>query len=492
MMRRERQIRIQVHQWMDGMVFALGLWLAHCIRSNWHLIVQGFRNVVGLKELAHLVRYDVFGVPIPDKPYLPDPVAPFSEYLPLFWVLIPMAMFLLEKQGFYGQGLLASRRMKAWQLGKACFFSAIGLILVVYLVGAHAVARGVIVLFGFCAFALMLLKEELLLRFRQNKLVAEQFTRRVLLVGEASETGKLWADMRKEQPDLDVVGEMDLNKTSTGELVGFLHEHCVNNVVFSARRTVFGRIEEAIQACELEGVEAWLVADFFQTRNSQTMLDDFCGRPVLVFQSGPQMASWSGVIKQIIDAAGALFLLILFSPLMLAAAIILKLTSPGPVLFRQKRAGLNGRPFTMYKFRSMVTNAEQLKGELASLNEMSGPVFKVSNDPRVTKFGRVLRKYSLDEFPQLFNVLLGQMSLVGPRPLPVEEVNRFDDWAHRRRLSVKPGLTCLWQVGGRSEVRDFKEWVRLDLEYIDHWSLWLDIKILWRTIPVVLLGRGAR
>lgn len=198
------------------------------------------------------------------------------------------------------------------------------------------------------------------------------------------------------------------------------------------------------------------------------------------------------MIKQFIDASGALFLLSVLGPtVMLPAAIILKLTSPGPVLFRQKRAGLNGRPFTMYKFRSMVTNAEQLKGELASLNEMSGPVFKVSNDPRVTKFGRVLRKYSLDEFPQLFNVFLGQMSLVGPRPLPVEEVSRFDDLAHRRRLSVKPGLTCLWQVGGRNEVSDFKEWVRLDLEYIDHWSLWLDFKILWWTIPVVLLGKGA-
>ena len=389
-MRRDRQNWTVVHQWADGLVFALGLWLAHCIRFNWDLIVKGFRHVMGLKDLAHAIRYTVLGVPIPDKPYLPDPVAPFSEYMPLIWVLIPMAMFLLEKQGFYEQPMFAPRRKKAWQLARTSFFSTIGLILVVYLVRAPGVARGVIVLFGFCSFALMSVKEELGLRWRQNKLVTGQLTRRVLLVGEAADTGKLWADMRKEQPDLDVVGEMDLNKTSTGELIGFLHQHSVNNVVFSARRTVFGRIEEAIQACELEGVEAWLVADFFQTRISKTTLDNFCGRPVLVFQSGPQMASWAGVMKQFIDSAGALFLLTVFSPVMLAAAIILKLSSPGPVFFRQKRAGLNGRPFTMYK--SMVTNAEQLKGELASLNEMSGPVFKVSNDPRVTKFGRVLRR----------------------------------------------------------------------------------------------------
>ena len=180
-------------------------------------------------------------------------------------------------------------------------------------------------------------------------------------------------------------------------------------MVLSARHTVFGRIEEAIQACELEGIEAWLVADFFQTRISQTTMDDFCGRPMLVFRSGPQMASWAGVVKQFIDVVGALVLLVFAVPLIfLPAAILIKLTSPGPVFFRQQRAGLNGKPFIMYKFRSMVTNAEQLKQELASLNEMSGPVFKVTNDPRVTSVGRFLRKFSIDEFPQLFNVLLGE------------------------------------------------------------------------------------
>jgi lipopolysaccharide/colanic/teichoic acid biosynthesis glycosyltransferase len=146
----------------------------------------------------------------------------------------------------------------------------------------------------------------------------------------------------------------------------------------------------------------------------------------------------------------------------------------------------------LYKFRTMVTNAEQLKAELAAMNEMSGPVFKVTRDPRITPIGKWLRKYSLDEFPQLFNVLRGEMSLVGPRPLPVDEVKRFHDMAHRRRLSVKPGLTCLWQISGRNNVSNFSDWVRLDLEYIDNWSLWLDIGILFRTIPVVLLGTGAK
>jgi lipopolysaccharide/colanic/teichoic acid biosynthesis glycosyltransferase len=185
-------------------------------------------------------------------------------------------------------------------------------------------------------------------------------------------------------------------------------------------------------------------------------------------------------------------LLILSSPVLLFACLAIKFTSPGSLLFRQQRAGLNGQPFTIFKFRTMVTDAEQRKHELAAMNEMSGPVFKVTNDPRITPIGRLLRKFSIDEFPQLFNVLRGEMSLVGPRPLPVDEVKRFNDLAHRRRLSVKPGLTCLWQISGRNNVKDFRDWVRLDLEYIDNWSLWLDLKILFRTIPVVLAGTGAK
>jgi exopolysaccharide biosynthesis polyprenyl glycosylphosphotransferase len=291
---------------------------------------------------------------------------------------------------------------------------------------------------------------------------------------------------------LEIVGDFDLNETSIEDLISFLHEHSINTVAIAARHTHFGKVEKAIHACEVEGVEAWLMADFFQTQISHTRLDDIYGRPVLVFHSGPE-TPWPLLIKQIIDVIGAFIMLVIAGPLiMLPAAIAIKLTSRGPILFRQQRAGLNGKAFVMYKFRSMVSDAEQLKQELAALNEMSGPVFKVTNDPRVTPVGRILRKYSIDEFPQLFNVLRFEMSLVGPRPLPVEEVKRFDDRAHRRRLSVRPGLTCTWQVSGRSDVKDFGEWVRMDLDYIDNWSLKRDINILWRTIWVVLLGKGAR
>jgi exopolysaccharide biosynthesis polyprenyl glycosylphosphotransferase len=246
-----------------------------------------------------------------------------------------------------------------------------------------------------------------------------------------------------------------------------------------------------IRLCEIEGVEAWLVADFFATQIAHASFDEMFGSPLLVFRTTPE-TSWQMLAKLLLDFFGATAMLIVASPFMVAIAIVIKLTSPGPVFFRQQRSGVNGSPFNIFKFRTMSSNAEQLKHELAAMNEMSGPVFKVTNDPRVTPFGKWLRKYSLDELPQLFNILRGEMSLVGPRPLPVDEVRRFNDLAHRRRLSVKPGLTCLWQVSGRNKISDFREWVRLDLEYIDNWSIWLDFAILLRTVPAVFAATGAK
>jgi lipopolysaccharide/colanic/teichoic acid biosynthesis glycosyltransferase len=173
-------------------------------------------------------------------------------------------------------------------------------------------------------------------------------------------------------------------------------------------------------------------------------------------------------------------------------AVLIRFTSPGPAIFTQQRCGKHGKPFKMFKFRSMYSDAEQRRHELEEFDQMSGPVFKLENDPRITPLGRWLRRYSIDELPQLFNVLTGQMSLVGPRPLPTYEVENFADPAQRRRLSVKPGLPCLWQISGRSEVRDFEAWVKLDLDYIDNWSIWLDLRILLQTIPAVLLASGAK
>lgn len=193
--------------------------------------------------------------------------------------------------------------------------------------------------------------------------------------------------------------------------------------------------------------------------------------------------------KRMIDAALSLIMLIVLSPLMLVVAVLIKLTSPGPVLFVQNRVGMNQRQFKLYKFRSMVADAEERKHAIAHLNERDGPAFKIENDPRITRIGRFIRKTSIDELPQLFNVLCGKMSLVGPRPPLPEEVERYA-WLFRKRLSVKPGITCIWQIRGRNKV-SFERWMEMDHEYVENWSLWLDLKILWRTIPVVLSGHGA-
>jgi exopolysaccharide biosynthesis polyprenyl glycosylphosphotransferase len=199
---------------------------------------------------------------------------------------------------------------------------------------------------------------------------------------------------------------------------------------------------------------------------------------------------WPLVVKRILDTTFSVILLILFAPLFAVVALLIKFSSDGPVLFRQERMGVNKRRFMIVKFRTMVPNAEKMMAELEGQNEVSGPVFKIKKDPRITPIGKILRRTSVDELPQLFNVLKGDMSLVGPRPLPVRDYEGFSaDW-QRRRFSVRPGITCLWQVSGRSSI-PFEQWMKLDLQYLDEWSLWLDVKILAQTVSAVLRGSGA-
>jgi exopolysaccharide biosynthesis polyprenyl glycosylphosphotransferase len=213
-------------------------------------------------------------------------------------------------------------------------------------------------------------------------------------------------------------------------------------------------------------------------------------RQVDVPRAPQEAARWQRCIKRAVDVLVSSGLLLALSPLLAAIALVVKLADGGPVLYRWQVVGQAGRPFTGYKFRTMVVDADALKAKLLAANEMSGPVFKMRDDPRITPPGRFLRRYSLDELPQLWSVLVGDMSLVGPRPPLQSEYARFSEW-QRQKLAVKPGITCLWQISGRNEIRDFDEWVRLDLEYIRNWSLWLDLRILLMTIPAVLRARGA-
>jgi exopolysaccharide biosynthesis polyprenyl glycosylphosphotransferase len=461
MLRRDRLVRMQFHQMMDACLFAVSLWLAHVLRSDPDII-----SLFNLHEIAA-----------------------FDSYVWMYLVLLPVAPMVLEVQGYYNRPMLCSRTTTAWLLLKGCVTTSLVLILAMFLYQTGT-PRWIPIWFTIISFILVFSKEELF-RVFAGKLALSSHRRRFVLVGTAEETARICREIKSKSESIDVLAEMNLNETPVQRLVGLLHEHSINGVIVSAKRSMFDQVEAAITACELEGVEVWLVADFFKTEISRTTFDDFFGRPIMVFRTAPE-TSWGRVVKQLVDLAGAALALALLAVPLAVVALLVKLTSPGPVFFKQQRSGLNGRPFTLYKFRTMVTNAEQLKHELESMNEMDGPVFKVTNDPRITPFGSILRKFSIDEFPQFFNVLRGEMSLVGPRPLPVDEVKRFNDLAHRRRLSVKPGLTCLWQISGRNNVKDFKNWVRLDLEYIDNWSLWLDFKILCRTVPVVLSGTGAK
>lgn len=460
-------MRTQIHQLMDAVLFSIAFWLAHWLRAQYPgTSLFGF-NLLAENTTA-LPRYD--------------------------WMYLVIgfgAPLILETLGFYKRTSIASHRLTAWLLFKGCVILIISSVLILYM-SRTITPRGVIILFGPISFFLVFLKESLIRWGYKSKFGQAQLKKRVILIGSRDDTERLRIEIGDQsRNEIQIVSEFDLNEASIEDLLHFIHEHSVNGVIINAKHTYFGQVEKAILACELEGVETWLVADFFKTQISRTSFDDFYGRPVLVFHSGPE-SSWQALGKHILDLVGAAILFLFFLIPMLIAAIMIKITSPGPIFFKQKRSGLNGQPFTMYKFRSMETNAEQRQHEIAAMNEMTGPVFKVTNDPRITPIGRFLRKFSIDECPQLLNVLRGEMSLVGPRPLPVEEVKRFDDLAHRRRLSVKPGLTCLWQVNGRNNVTNFKDWVRLDLEYIDNWSLWLDFKILWWTIPVVLLAKGAK
>ncbi len=295
--------------------------------------------------------------------------------------------------------------------------------------------------------------------------------------------GYVLEDGAQAPPGATVLGRLS-------EMGQLLETHVLDEVVFGVPRERLDGIEEAVSLCEEQGVGVRVLLDFFlANRRSRMSVEELEGVPMLSFSRTPsEMAPL--IAKRIFDLIVSTIALVLLAPVFLGIAIAIKLESKGPVFFRQRRVGLNGREFWLYKFRSMCRDAEAKLPQLREKNEMDGPVFKMRRDPRVTRVGEFLRKTSLDEFPQFLNVLKGEMSVVGPRPPIPSEVRLYKRW-QRRRLSVKPGITCTWQVSGRNEI-DFAQWMELDLNYIDTWSIWSDLKIVLLTIPAVLLGKGAR
>ena len=423
------------------------------------------------------------------------------------WVIILLVVIwdlLIVRYGMYPTNRLRKLVDMVSILFKVTASGVLATLFIVFMLKVDNLGRFAILFFGMISFIFLFLKEIIVRGVLVERRRKGLGLRNVLLVGDNIYFEKLLAKL-KENPflGLNVYGFYSLDDVKTvnknDEIRIFEKERdfklvLTNNpidcVVFAVGKDKVFQIEELMLVSEQVGKEIWVIADFFELLFAQREVDSLEGIPLLVFNTTPPH-SWAIICKRIIDIFGSIALMILFTPVVIIASVGIKLTSKGAVIFSQKRVGLHGRRFIFYKFRSMVNDAEQRRKELMLKNAMTGAAFKMENDPRITTWGKMLRKTSMDELPQLWNVLRGEMSLVGPRPLPVVDLPKYKQW-QRRRLSVKPGLTCLWQIMGRNEISDFDKWVELDLKYIDSWSLWLDMGILFKTVFVVIGGKGAK
>lgn len=458
MLGRKQEFNIKLNELTDSLLLAIGGVLSHSIRKT-------------------------------TLPEMPD----LSEFIWVLVIVVPFMPLVLELHGYYKHPSQKSVIKSLQQILQATFW--IGLVISAFAVfGRYEVgARSFLPIYAVVGALMLLAKESMVRTWLKNKTLRGEKLEQVVLVGPPQDVERFLKEMPPEfDQQIGIVGRVDITVQPVGDLVLELRAKNVERVFFATAHVEFAKIEEAISACEVMGVEVWLWTGFIQTAIAKPTFDTLGNRPMMVFRSTPDV-SWALLIKSIMDKIGASIGLLLLLVPFIFVWLVIKICSPGaPAIFSQKRCGKYGKPFTMYKFRSMVPDAEAKRLELMAENQMSGPVFKVTKDPRIFPFGRFIRKWSIDETPQLFNVLRGDMSLVGPRPLAYYEAENVNDSAQRRRFSVKPGLTCLWQVSGRNNITDFKDWVRLDLEYIDHWSIWLDIKILLLTVPAVLFTRGAK
>ena len=463
-----------------------------------------------------LVMVVSFGVATLPHLTISDP-ALFTEFLEIriklqnfviFSVLLWIWHLIFATLGMYGSKRLTSRRAEAFDTIKATTLSTLVLGFASFALHFRMVTPQFLLIFwGFSTGVAVSTRMVIRTRLRHLRVHGRNF-RNMLIVG-SNRRAIEFARTVQSKPELGyrVIGFAD-NQWSGIEELGkngcrlvcnlenlrsFLRRSEVAEVVIAIPlRSFHDHASDIAVMCEQQGIILRVLSDLFNLKGLGSISDELEDASWISHYSGIE-EGWPTIIKRALDFSLSLLLLIALAPLLLIAVILVKLTSPGPVFFAQERVGLNKRPFTIFKLRTMVMNAEQRLREIEHLNEVSGPVFKIKNDPRLTPIGKFLRKTSIDELPQLFNVLIGDMSLVGPRPLQRRDYELFtengEDW-QRRRFSVRPGITCLWQVNGRSTL-PFQQWMELDLQYIRDWSLWLDFQILARTIPAVLRGSGA-
>ncbi len=432
------------------------------------------------------------------------PLYPLAHYLPLLAIILPVWTVCLFSVGFYRSRRTLPLWEEFWAAAKAVFFGTAILAMAVFAFRRVDVSRPFLFLFAVLDFSL-LSAEKLALRALARKARERGFNfRTVVLAGTAAKAQSL-GEFLENHPywGFRVLGYLDDGSggdTPMGgrwkklgnlsDLGALLAREIVDEVIFVVGRGRLEDFEGAMLAAERHGVRSHIALDLFPHVIARPVLEELDGVPLLTFTTVPSSPMLIAV-KRIFDLGFGALLFLATLPIQIAAAAAIFVSTRGDVLFRQTRCGLNGRPFRLLKFRTMIAGAEEKLSEISHLNEMSGPVFKATNDPRLTAVGKFLRRFSIDELPQLWNVLMGDMSLVGPRPPLPEEVLHYEPW-QRRRLSMKPGLTCLWQISGRNEIPDFDRWMSLDLKYIDTWTPMLDFKILMMTVPIVLSGRGAR
>ena len=448
--------------------------------------------------ISYWVRYDLQWFRAVDPAF----DAPFSAYIPFAGVLTALLLIAYKLEGVYDHRRGASWFDEFYSVLNGTTTGIIIMVVVTFIYRPLVYSRLLFFYTGALIVALLgfsrLVKSIVLHKLRQRGIGVV----RTLIVG-AGEVGRTIMRNIVAQPGLgyQVVGFVDDNPEKGHKDIGrfkglgsidnlprIVQEESIDEVIITLPWMYHRKIISIMTQCEREGVRARLVPDLFQMSLSRMDVDDLGGVPMIGVKE-ISITGWKSVTKRAIDFTIALVGLIVLSPLMLLIALAIRLDSPGPVLFRQIRVGKGGRHFVLYKFRSMREGAEEEQQKLTDLNETEGPIFKIRHDPRCTRVGRFLRRTSLDEMPQLYNVLRGEMSLVGPRPPLPTEVEHYEEW-HKKRLEVSPGMTGLWQVSGRSELT-FDEMVLLDIYYIENWSAALDTEIFLRTIPRVILGNGA-
>jgi len=425
---------------------------------------------------------------------------PFSAHFFLLYLIAPVWLFFFLHYRCYQSIRVKNLLQTLAPVLKAVLAGGFILMAAFFIFKLQYISRALIIMFLVIdLFLLAMIRTSLYLFFRNVRKKGYNY-RSILIVGSGKRADSFARilDQHKEW-GLRIIGFVDYDevcqkKVDCRRFIGnliqlpeILISNQVDEVIFVVPRSGLDKIEKHVLLCEEIGIKASITADFYSHKLAKGSYEEIQGWPLLAYTPYPRIEEWF-VLKRSFDIAFSSAVLLLSAPVFALISVAIKLGSPGPVFFRQTRCGMNGRKFSLLKFRTMVADADNMKLSIQHLNEMSGPVFKAKNDPRLTRIGKVLRKYSLDELPQLINVLKGDMSLVGPRPPLPEEVVKYDMW-QRRRLSVRPGLTCVWQVSGRNNI-GFEQWMKLDLEYIDNWSLTQDFKIILKTIPAVLRGTG--